>query len=134
MLHPFFEGAEVLSIYTRTQALEDGVLFDMTQEPFGDLARKCGIKWPVAMTATAFHECVAVSDTQGHCGQDIIGRWWDVLMTFRSLRREVSPLEVRWSVFVHDPDGRQRQKQLKCVSGPDDDGKPCLTFMLPNED
>jgi hypothetical protein len=29
----FWEGAEVISVYTRAQAIEDGVLVDMTQRP-----------------------------------------------------------------------------------------------------
>ncbi|RZU28895.1 DUF6573 family protein [Edaphobacter modestus] len=134
MSHSLFENAEILSMYTRAQAIEDGVLVDMTAEPFGDLAREAGLKWPITMTSTAFHAFVAVSDTKGHSCQDIKGRWWDVVWMFRRTRREISPLEARWSVCVRDPDGRVRQKQLKCVSGPADDGEPCLTFMLPDED
>src|SRR5260370_12806099 len=127
-----FDDAEIISMYTRAQAIEDGILVDMTQEPFGTLAREAGLKWPIAMTAT--QEFVAVTDTQGHACQDAKGRWWDVVWMFRKTRREVTPLEARWSVSVRDPDGRVRQKQLKCVSGPADDREPCLTFMLPNED
>jgi hypothetical protein len=129
-----FDDAEIISMYTRTQAIEDGILVDMTQEPFGTLAREAGLKWPIAMTATAFQEFVAVTDTKGHACQDAKGRWWDVVWMFRKTRREVTPLEARWSVFVRDPDGRVRRKELKCVSGPADDGEPCLTFILPNED
>jgi hypothetical protein len=129
-----FDDAEIISMYTRAQAIEDGILTDMTQEPFGALAREAGLKWPIAMTMTAFMDFVAVSDAKGHADQDVKGRWWDVVFMFRRTKRTISPLEARWSVFVRDPDGRVRQKELKCVSGPADDGEPCLTFMLPNED
>lgn len=37
--------AEVISVYTRAQALEDGVLVDLT-----DWAREAGFKIPVAVT------------------------------------------------------------------------------------
>ncbi len=130
----FSEQAEIISIYSRADAIADGVLVDMTQEPFGSLAREAGIVWPIAMTSTAFAEFVEVFDAPGHSCQDVKGRWWDVLWMFRRTRREVSPLEARWKLAVRDADGRQRQKELKCVSGPADDGSPCLTFMLPNED
>jgi len=43
-------------------------------------------------------------------------------------------LEARGTLNVRDPDGRIRLKELKCVSGPNDEGEPCLTFMLPEED
>jgi hypothetical protein len=129
-----FDDAEIISMYTRAQAIDDGILVDMTQEPFGALAKEAGLKWPIAMTATAYQNFVAVSETKGHASQDINGRWWDVLMTFRRTKRTISPLEARWYVLVRDPDGRMRKKELKCVSGPADDGEPCLTFMLPEED
>jgi hypothetical protein len=130
-----FDDAEILSRYTRAQAIEDGILVDMTVEPFGSMAREAGLKWPIAMTTTAFHECVAVVEgAKGHAGQDVKGRWWDCVFMFRRTRREVSPLEARWKLIVRDPDGRARMKELKCVSGPADDMSPCLTFMLPNED
>ena len=130
-----FSGqTEIISTYSRAEAIEDGVLVDMTQEPFGSLAREAGIVWPIAMTTTAFAEFVEVSNTAEHSCQDIKGRWWDVVWMFRQTRREVSPLEARWELVVRDPDGRLVQKQLKCVSGPADDGSPCLTFMLPSED
>jgi hypothetical protein len=129
-----FDDAEIISRYTRAQAIEDGVLVDMTLEPFGSLAREAGIKWAIAMTSTAFHEFVAVYEgAQGHAGQDLKGRWWDVVFMFRRTRREISPLEARWKLVVRGPDGRSRLKELKCVSGPADDMSPCLTFMLPGE-
>ena len=38
----------VISTYTRTQAIEDGVLIDP-----GSMAKEAGFKWPVALTANA---------------------------------------------------------------------------------
>ena len=63
-----FDDAEIISRYTRAQAIEDGILVDMTVEPFGDLAREAGLKWPIAMTATAFNEFVA------GCERALVGR------------------------------------------------------------
>lgn len=40
-----WDGAEVISVHTRAQALEDGVLVDVT-----DWAREAGFKFPVAVT------------------------------------------------------------------------------------
>jgi hypothetical protein len=129
-----FSDRSVIITYSRAEAIEDGVLVDMTQEPFGSLAREAGIVWPIAMTSTAFSEFVEVSESAGHACQDIKGRWWDVVWLFRMTRRKVSPLEARWKLLVREPAGRLVEKELKCVSGPADDGSPCLTFMLPNED
>jgi len=48
---------EVVSSYSRARALEDGVLVDA-----GAMAQEAGFKWPVAITAAAWSDCVAWSD------------------------------------------------------------------------
>lgn len=72
----FFD--EVISTYTRAQVIEDGVLIDA-----GSMAQEAGFKWPVAITADAWADCVAWteddSDRQVH--QDQSGRLWDVLFS-----------------------------------------------------
>ena len=52
---PFF--GKVISVYTRAQALADGVLIDA-----GPMAREAGFRWPVAITAAAWADCVTWSD------------------------------------------------------------------------
>ena len=42
----FWEDADLISVYTRAQALEDGVLYDVS-----DLARESGFTLPTAITA-----------------------------------------------------------------------------------
>ncbi len=135
MFPPDFEAADITSVYAREQAIEDGVLIDMNREPFATFSREAGLKSPIAMTAKAYREFVEVSaDAPGNCGQDEKARWWDVVFLLRWRRREISPCVVLWSVAVCDPDGRTRTKELKGVSGPDDVGNACLTFMLTDED
>jgi len=52
----FFGNA--ISTYTRAQAIEDGVLIDP-----GTMAKEAGFnKWPVALTANAWADCVAWTD------------------------------------------------------------------------
>jgi len=55
-----FDDAEILSRYTRAQALEDGILVDMTVEPFGSMVREAGLKWPIAIPRAA----VRIADNQ----------------------------------------------------------------------
>ena len=63
---------EVIFSYTRAQAIADGVLMDVSE-----LAQESGFRFPVAVTAGVWAECVAVPD--GVEGQDETGRLWDVL-------------------------------------------------------
>lgn len=64
---------EPIFAYTRAQAIEDGVLVDVT-----DMAKEAGFKWPVAMTRTVYDRYVEVpEELKGQ--QDIQGRVWDLL-------------------------------------------------------
>ena len=72
--HPFF--GEVISTYTRAQAIAEGVLVDA-----GAIAQEAGYRWPVALTAAAWSDCVAWTDadSEAQVHQDPSGRLWDVL-------------------------------------------------------
>ena len=67
---------EVISTYTRAQALEDGVLVDA-----GPMAEEAGFIGPVALTSAVWEDCVAWTDTdnQRQVYQDQSARLWDVL-------------------------------------------------------
>ena len=67
---------EVISTYTRAQAIEDGVLIDT-----GRMAQEAGFKWPVAVTSAAWADCIAWTedDSEQQVYQDQSGRLWDVL-------------------------------------------------------
>ena len=47
------EEIETIHVYSRKQAIEDGALFDVT-----DVARKAGIRHPVAMTSAVWARCM----------------------------------------------------------------------------
>src|SRR5258708_7180559 len=93
------EDADLISVYTRAQAIADGTLIDLTDATDRDGRRLSPFKWPVAMTAAAFGEAIAVGgkwrpDADGNetlvlpgC-QDFAGRVWDVLwMLVVAIRR-----------------------------------------------
>jgi hypothetical protein len=71
-----FEDADVIYSYSRAQAIEDGVLVDVSET-----AREAGIRFPVAVTAAVWAEYVAVPDAVE--AQDEAGRLWDVLWMTR---------------------------------------------------
>ena len=120
-----------LHTYTRAEAVADGVLIDVTET-----AREAGFRVPVAVTAAAWAEYVAVPPGVG--GQDEGGRLWDVLwMMLVAIRKGGgSAGEVRYRLHVRndDRDGPPPLVELKAACGPADDGSPCVTVMLPDED
>ena len=148
----------MISVYTRQQAIEDGILVDCEQAPMGELHTQL-LKWPLAMTASAFHRYVWPMDEEANLppDQSLEGRFWDVIWMFHAAvkgkvsARRIDPCNLLFDFYciVADPapcsneridttarSGPEgmRQVTLKAVCGPGDDGEPVMTFMLPEED
>ena len=134
---------EPIHVYTRSKAIEDGMLIDVSIT-----AREAGLVWPVALTAATWADCVAWTDAdekrKGYTGQSEGGGLWDVcwmlsLAVRSALRRGQNNPNgpLFYSMYRTPASGRgvqPRKVTLKCAIGPDDDGRPCITVMLPGED
>jgi len=124
---------DVISSYSRAQALEDGFLVDVSET-----AREAGIKFPVALTRPVWDGYCEVP--AGVIAQDVAGRLWDVLHMLRlAIRRAPAPSDrVNFSVYVrnHNRDTLDRRDlvELKAICGPGDTPEPVITIMLPTED
>lgn len=124
---------ETIHIYTRAQAIEDGVLVEVS-----DTAREAGFRLPVAMSRCAWEDCVAWSqdDSKRQTYQDEAGRLWDVLwMASRAAR--VGGREIRFQLYRVPRGGRgtrPRLVTLNAICGPGDQGEPVVTILMPNED
>ena len=71
--------------YTRAEAVEDGLLIDVSET-----AREAGFRIPVALTAAAWADCVAwnAADNMRQTYQDEPGRLWEVLwITVQAVRK-----------------------------------------------
>jgi len=126
----------VISTYTRAQAIEDGVLIDASS-----MARQTGFKWPVALTADAWVDCVAWrdDDSEQQVHQDQSGRLWDVLcMASHAIRtRKDSGSQILFQLYRVPRDGWSMEAEmttLKLIVGPGDSGEQVITIMLPHED
>jgi len=69
-----FELKDLISSYTREQAIEDGVLVDISDS---ELTKNAGFKVPVCLTSAVYALCEVPKGLEG-C-QDFNGRLWDVL-------------------------------------------------------
>ena len=126
----------VIASYSRAQAIDDGVLIDVTS-----MAREAGFKWPVALTHAAWCDCVAWTERDDHLQvyQDESGRLWDVLfMASYAVRAATTPGDrLRFSLYRVPKDGQSTEAQevsLQLMVGPGDAGEPVVTILLPNED
>ena len=73
-----FEDAPVIFKYTRAQAIEDGVLVDLTE-----WAKETGFRIPVACTAAVWHGYIVPPKSTKELGQSERGRTHDLLWMVR---------------------------------------------------
>ena len=127
---------EVISTYSRAQAQEDGVLVDA-----GEMAREVGFRFPVAITAAAWSDCVAWTDadSERQVHQDQARRLWDVLfMAHHAVRSSrIGGDRLTFELYRVPPDGTSTEPaitRLKLIVGPGDHAEPAITVLLPDED
>ena len=118
----------IIHTYTRAEAIADGVLIDVSA-----MAREAGFKIPVAVTSAVHAKYVEVPAEVDW--QDEAGRLWDILwMCSWEARRQGGKSMIFFSLDVQNDTTGLERVQLKCICGPNDDGSPCLTILLPDED
>lgn len=122
---------EVISTYTRRQAIEDGVLVDLMQDKMTEVARS-HYKYPIAATIEVFSIMAKAVANKKHLN-DFAGILHDMLWMSRTFRKQISETTVIFRVTIKGA-GRRSLYDFKMVCGPDDDGSPCMTIMLPDQD
>ena len=120
----------IISSYTRKQAIEDGFLIDISKT-----AREAGIKFPVAVTNEVWQDCIDWDDKAAKrkkIHQDIEGRLWDVVyMASLAMRRAGSQSLISFQVYRVPYEGRGRKARpvtLVAQCGPGDDLEPVITI------
>lgn len=121
-----FDDSDIVYKYTRKQAIEEGVLVDLTE-----IAKEAGIKFPLAVTS-AVYGVLEVTSSQG---QDFQGRAWDMLAIFRMHARRAVGDEIHFTpLFVMEGSEAARSVPMWAKCGPGDDGEAVITIMLEGED
>lgn len=125
---------EVIYSYTRSQALEDGVLVDVSQ-----MASEAGFRYPTAITAD-LHARITPNEREKALGQSYEGRLWDVvfLASFAARRTgQVDRCSFEVGLFEADeaPPQRTHRRTLSLwmVVGPGDQGEPVITIGFPED-
>ncbi|MFD1675633.1 DUF6573 family protein [Alicyclobacillus fodiniaquatilis] len=128
MTHDLF--GEVISTYTRADAIADGVLVDVTET-----AKAAGVKIPVAVTQKLWAEFITPDPrfVKSH-GQSIEGRLWDVLSLFAIYARRVSGTSFTYTVQFVMKESQKRNVQIQALIHEGDHCQPVITLSLPGED
>lgn len=124
-----FEDAEIIYSYSRAQAIEDGVLIDVSE-----VAKEAGIRYPVAVTEAVWNEYILPDPRSREFGQGEEGRLWDTLFMFRNAARNSERDTLYFKLFFIMKARQRRLITLKALCGPGDRGEACITIMKPDED
>ncbi|MCB9913251.1 MAG: hypothetical protein H6827_09665 [Planctomycetes bacterium] len=129
-----YEDFEVISTYTRAQAIEDGTLIAL-----GRFAERHGVRWPVAVTPAA----LACSQSWIHNDEpsdeermdDIGAALAQELRAKKRLGDEVKVGEkVKLPRLFARVDGELAPAPVVYIIGPGDSGEPVITVTLEDED
>ena len=120
----------VISSYTRLQAIEDGVLVSGNDGDLADVSRQ-HFKYPIAMTSAVFEIMQKAVENPRWCN-DYAGIWHDMLWMSKVMGRQVDASTRLFKVIIRGA-GRQQYHTFKIVCGPGDNAEPVLTVMLPHE-
>ena len=129
---------EIISVYTRKQAIEDGILVDVTQQ-----SKEAGFNCSVCVTKGVWAVINEIPDNIKH--QDAVGRLWDVLFMLRYLLAKKNATTIYFDVnmqhyIIFVEEGSKDKKvvsnllSLYACAGPGDDGELVITVMLSHED
>jgi hypothetical protein len=117
--------------YSRAQAIEDGVLIDVTTQ-----AKGAGFKFHTVVTDNLFHSYITPPAGLEGEGQSISGRLHDLFMVLRTaiLGKSATDYLELDVLFLMAP-GRHERVRIIAVVGPGDNhGEPVMTIMLPGDD
>lgn len=113
---------ELISKYTRANAIDDGVLVDVTE-----MAREKGFKCPVAINSSV--QAILESGLKKK-KEDYKGRLSDLLfLAYMAARKAGGNSEIFFSVGI----GRKIEN-FKMMAGPGDNAELVITITLPDED
>lgn len=94
---------DVVFSYSRRQAIADGVLHDVSV-----VAQEAGFRYPVALTAAAWADCVAWQARGDGSGQSEAGRLWDVLTMARLAVKRTGGQTLHFTPCLSSPSGGAR--------------------------
>lgn len=132
----FFTESDVISTYSRADAIADGVLIDVTDSAEW---REAGFKFPVAMTREVWSYMVEWTDKDGEAQrvhQDQTGRLWDVLYMLHMAIKMKGPQggsHIEYELYCVPRDGSSssaRLFRLVAEVGPGDNLEPVITIKF----
>lgn len=118
---------EIFHSYTRKQAIQDGILIDITAE-----SKEFGFVYPIAITDGLFAELTSNKPEY----EAYTARLNDALMLlYLKITHCKDESIVFYDMLITNAKGQKETLGLKCIcdGDGDDDGEPVLTLMMSSE-
>ncbi len=122
-----FEDAEVIHAYSRAEAIEDGVLIDVSKQ-----ASEVGITLHTAVTPGVWAELIGNPRWEGWGTEDerLKRLLSDACSELEKRERDI----VSFSIRMTDMGAILKEIEIRAQRGPGDNLEPALTVMLGHED
>ena len=125
------EDLEIIYSYSRAQAIEDGVLIDVTET-----VKKAGIIYPTAITNGLYSQYIVPEPILQESEDTINIRILSVLYSLISAIKESKKNHsyIFFTAPIVFPNGQHVEARLWASVGGGDNGEPVITVMLEGED
>lgn len=123
-----FADAEIISQYSRAQAIEDGFLVDISEN---EICQQ-HYKYPIALTRSVW-DILQKAVSNKKFLNDWSGILHDLLFMSRNNAKKLSDSTLLFQVIIRGA-SRKSLYTFKVVCGPGDNGEPVLTIMMPIDD
>lgn len=128
---PLFAQADLITSYTRAQAIADGVLVDVSEWASATKGFHGGFTVPVALTSAVWSDLGAIPERFVGM-QDLRGRAHDLLwMASLAARKNHRGSDLLFSVLLDI--GWTRRQQYRMTIGAGDSGEAVITILRPDE-
>ncbi len=128
-MNPILKNNDTTYCYTRKQAIEDGILIDVTIT-----AQEAGFNWPVANTSAVWYRYIVPFENLSDLEYGKQSRLWDVLVALLYAASRKSDTITYFKIPFLTISRKRIIVTLKAVAGFDDNGNSVITIMLPEED
>jgi hypothetical protein len=132
-MNDLFSDDDIIDVYSRKDALEDGFQVDANKEPFAEVSRQ-HYKFPIYMTRSVY-DLIERAVQNERWANDWKGVWHDILWMSRVMKRHIDESTVVFQVIIRGA-GRKSKYTMIAEVGPKDydDPSPAITIRLPGED
>lgn len=139
-MNSFFENAEIMSVYSLQDALDDGVILCLSTKEGHEKDCRQFYKIPVYITQQLYGSHVEAANklhpTDPEKAAEVVG-WtiFDMLNMSVKIYKELSPQARLFEYKLQDTPHTFNPKPIQTIAfaGPGVDGEPIVTFMLPEE-